>query len=64
MFALVNLARWKKVDAESSLREANQRFRKRFSHIEEVAKQRGKRLSDMALDEMEHLWQEAKHLPL
>jgi len=59
-FALVNLARWKKVDAESVLREANVRFKSRFAYIEEKAKSLGKRLSDMSLDEMENLWQEAK----
>ncbi len=61
-FALVNLSRWKKVDAELALRETNQRFRDRFSHIEEGAKQRGKKLSELTLDEMETLWQDAKNL--
>lgn len=61
LFAVVNLARWFKVDAESALREANQRFRKRFSHIEEAARVQGLEVSDMSLDEMEALWQAAKH---
>ena len=34
LFAVVNLARWYKVEAESALREANARFRRRFSYIE------------------------------
>lgn len=59
-FALVNLARWKKVDAESALREANGRFKRRFGYIEQAAKARNVKLSDMTLDEMELLWQEAK----
>ena len=61
-FALVNLARWYKVDAESTLREANGRFRKRFYHIEEHARRRGIEISQLSLDEMEALWQEAKRL--
>jgi tetrapyrrole methylase family protein/MazG family protein len=59
-FALVNLARWKKVDAESALRGTNIRFKKRFGYVEAGAKKQGKRLQEMTLDEMEALWQEAK----
>ncbi|KAF0106237.1 MAG: hypothetical protein FD146_2749 [Anaerolineaceae bacterium] len=59
-FALVNLSRWKKVDAESALRETNLRFKRRFAHVEQGARKRGKKLQEMTLDEMEALWQEAK----
>ena len=59
-FALVNLARWKKVDAESALRGTNMKFKKRFAYIEQGAKQQGRELSSLSLDEMEALWQEAK----
>ena len=59
-FALVNLARWKKVDAESALRETNLKFKTRFAHIEAGAKKQERNLSDLSLDEMEALWQEAK----
>ncbi len=59
-FALVNLARWKKVDAESALRETNMRFKKRFAHVEQGAKKRGRKLQEMTIEEMETLWQEAK----
>ena len=59
-FALVNLARWKKVDAESALRGANLKFKRRFGYIERSAKKQTRNLSDLSLDEMESLWQEAK----
>jgi tetrapyrrole methylase family protein / MazG family protein len=59
-FSLVNLARWKKVDAESALRGMNMRFKKRFAYVERGAKSRGRKLSEMSIDEMEALWQEAK----
>ncbi|MGE5251106.1 MAG: nucleoside triphosphate pyrophosphohydrolase [Bacteroidota bacterium] len=59
-FALVNLARWKNVDAESALRLTNLKFKTRFAHIEAGAKARSRSLSDLSLDEMESLWQEAK----
>jgi len=62
LFAAVNLARWYKADAESALRKTNQRFRKRFSHIEKRARESGRNLSDMTLAEMDVFWDEAKRL--
>jgi len=59
-FSLVNLARWKKVDAESALRGTNLRFKERFAHVEQGAKTQGRKLPEMSIDEMEGLWQEAK----
>ena len=63
LFALVNLARWKEVDAESVLRGTNMKFKKRFAYIEQGAKKQGRNLSDMTLEEIETLWQEAKRIP-
>lgn len=60
IFALVNLSRWKKVDAESALRETNMKFKKRFAYVEQGAKKQGRDLSTLSLDEMESFWQEAK----
>lgn len=60
LFALVNLARWKKVDAESALRGTNMKFKKRFGYVEQGAKVKGQSLSDMTLEEMDALWNEAK----
>jgi len=59
-FALVNLARWKDVDAESALRATNIKFKKRFGYIEQQAGKQGRKLPEMTLDEMEALWQESK----
>jgi len=59
-FVLVNLARWKHVDAESVLRSTNVKFKKRFAFVEQGAKELGRSLSDMTLDEMDVLWNEAK----
>jgi len=60
LFATVNLARWHQVDPESALREANARFKKRFAFIEAGARESGRQLSQLSLDEMEALWQSAK----
>ncbi len=39
-FALVNVARWKHVDAESALRGPNMKFKKRFAYVDQGAKRR------------------------
>ncbi|MEJ5222963.1 MAG: nucleoside triphosphate pyrophosphohydrolase [Anaerolineales bacterium] len=59
-FALVNFARWKKVDAEFALREANLRFRRRFAYVEQQSRAQGVTLNQMSLDALEALWQAAK----
>jgi tetrapyrrole methylase family protein/MazG family protein len=59
-FVLVNLARWRKVDAESALRGTNMKFKKRFAYVEQGAKKQGRNLSDMTLGEMDAFWDEAK----
>jgi tetrapyrrole methylase family protein/MazG family protein len=61
-FALVNLARWKKVDAESVLRQTNIKFKNRFGYVEQEAKKQGRNLSELSLDEMEAFWQKAKKI--
>lgn len=61
-FVLVNLSRWREVDAESALREANLKFKRRFAHVEKSAKAQGRNLSDMTLAEMDSFWDEAKKL--
>jgi tetrapyrrole methylase family protein/MazG family protein len=60
LFAVVNLVRWYKVDAESALRGTNQKFRRRFSHIEKTSKRINKPMQEMTLDEMDSYWDEAK----
>ena len=60
LFAVVNLARWYKIEPESALREANRRFRLRFGYIERQAREQGRAITDLSLDEMEALWQAAK----
>lgn len=59
-FAVVNLARWLKVDPESALRGTNRRFKHRFKHIEETARKREINLSSLGFEEMDRLWEEAK----
>lgn len=60
LFALVNVARWCEADPEAELRQANQRFRSRFRKMTDLATDRGVRLQDLSLDQMDQLWDLAK----
>lgn len=57
LFALVNLARWNKIDAEQALLKANKKFEKRFRKMEELAV---KPLNDYSFEEFDMLWKQAK----
>jgi tetrapyrrole methylase family protein/MazG family protein len=60
LFAVVNYARWLKIDPEAALRQANQRFRDRFWHVERLAREDHVMLSELNIDQLEALWQRAK----
>jgi len=60
LFTLVNFARWEGVDPETALREANRKFYRRFSKVEELARQKGRELQKLNLKEWDDLWEEAK----
>ncbi|MBC7798938.1 MAG: nucleoside triphosphate pyrophosphohydrolase [Pyrinomonadaceae bacterium] len=61
LFVVVTLARHLKVDAETALKQSNQKFRRRFAFIEKSLREDGKAFSDSSLKEMDALWNEAKH---
>lgn len=62
LFALVNVARFLKVDPEIALGRTVDKFIARFKHIEARAGEENRRVEDMTLDEMDSLWEEAKGL--
>ena len=60
LFALVNLIRWYGFDAESLLRQMNQRFLSRFNFIENEVSRQGRQMTDLSLSEMDAIWDQAK----
>jgi len=60
LFTLVNIARRLGIDLEAALRQANQRFYRRFTYMEEVCRKRGINLAELSFDEQNKLWEEAK----
>jgi tetrapyrrole methylase family protein/MazG family protein len=60
LFAVVNLARWHKVDAESALRQANRKFRQRFEDLESEVHRQGIDIAQLNIDELDKLWNRVK----
>ena len=62
MFAMVDFARWHGIDAEDALRITNNRFERRFRHMEAGLKRLGKDFRTSTREERIALWDEAKRL--
>jgi len=60
LLVTVNLARRNGVDAEAALRAASDKFRGRFGRVERMARERNVQLRDLALTELDALWDAAK----
>jgi MazG family protein len=60
LFAVVNLARQCKIDAESALQRATGKFVTRFNRLEDELKTRQKKLGDVELGEMDAIWDQIK----
>ncbi|MBU2869604.1 nucleoside triphosphate pyrophosphohydrolase [Colwellia sp. E2M01] len=60
MFAVVNLCRHAKEDPEKLLRQANQKFTKRFHGVEAQVNESGKSFTEHDLSELENYWQQVK----
>ena len=60
LFVVCNLARHLGVDAESALELTNTKFSRRFRSVEAGAKEAGRDLKEMTLEEMDELWEKAK----
>ena len=60
LFSVVNLARKCKIDAESALQKATDKFVARFNRLEDELKARGKKLGDVDLAEMDAIWNHIK----
>jgi MazG family protein len=60
LFAVVNLARKCKLDAESTLQAATDKFVARFNRLEDELNTRGKKLGDVDLAEMDAIWDKIK----
>ena len=62
LFALVNVSRHEKIDAETALREATRKFERRFRQVEQAVESSGKPMSEFTLEELDAIWDEVKRL--
>jgi tetrapyrrole methylase family protein/MazG family protein len=62
LFVLVNIGRFYQLEPETALASANTKFMRRFQHIEQKAKDMGRSLEDLTLEEMDDLWNDAKRI--
>lgn len=60
LFTIVNLARWRGINPELTLRDSNRKFRRRFEKMELLARERGVELEALSEDEWNVLWNRAK----
>ena len=63
LFSLINYARYLKINPELALERTNKKFIKRFKYIEESAKNEGKVINELSLDQIEVFWDKAKKIP-
>ena len=60
LFSAVNVSRFVGCDAEEALTAATDKFMRRFACVEEKARERGLKLEELSLSELDALWDEAK----
>jgi len=64
LFVAVNLARHLGVDAETALRASNEKFARRFAHVEQRLAEQALAMAETPAEELDRLWEEAKRLGL
>ena len=62
LFSMINAARLYKINPENALEKTNRKFISRFTYVPANAKESGRQLKDMTLEEMDRLWNEAKRI--
>ena len=60
LFAVINAARLYGINPDTALNRACDKFRRRFTYLEEQTLRKGRSLHDMTLAEMDAIWDEGK----
>ena len=64
LFSIINVSRFYKLNPDNALEHTNQKFIRRFNYIEQHSIRIGKPLTEMTLEEMDALWNDAKEMEL
>ncbi|WP_407272588.1 nucleoside triphosphate pyrophosphohydrolase [Radiobacillus sp. PE A8.2] len=62
LFAIVNLTRYYKVNPELAIRQTNQKFKRRFTYMEQEIKKNQVEMNDLTLEQLDEYWNQAKRL--
>lgn len=60
LFSVVNVSRFLKVDAEQALTDSSDKFIRRFTSVEQLAKEQNIDMSSTSLEQLDKLWDQAK----
>lgn len=60
LFSMINYALFLNIDPDEALERTNKKFIKRFNHIEQMARESGRNISELNIDEMNVFWNQAK----
>ena len=60
MFSLINAARLYKINPDTALELTNQKFISRFNYVEDKARESGRAINELTLEEMDEYWNQAK----
>ena len=61
LFTLVNVARKNEINPEDALRDANRKFRNRFDHLEDHAREQNKEVKELSPAELDSIWEQVKN---
>ena len=62
LFTIVNIGRHMKIDSESVLQNTNKKFLERFNEMEKIVKNKGFKLEDLPISELNRYWEKVKKL--
>lgn len=62
LFSVINYARFLNIDPENALEKTNKKFMFRFQYMEEKLLEKGQKMSDLSLQELDQYWNEAKNI--
>jgi XTP/dITP diphosphohydrolase len=60
LFSVINYARFLNIDPDNALAKTNKKFLSRFQSMENIVTEKGQRMTDLSLEQMDEIWNEVK----
>ena len=61
LFSVINYARFLNIDPDNALARTNKKFLTRFQSMEKIITEKGQRMTDLSLEQMDEIWNEVKN---